>query len=218
MSNYVALYRAYRPNSFNDLVGQDHIKTTIMNAIKLEKVAHAYLLSGPRGTGKTTVAKIIGKGVNCLAPLSNGEPCQKCANCSDINNNKFADILEFDAASNNGVEEIRQIRDQVHLAPVTGKYKVYIIDEVHMLSNSAFNALLKTLEEPPAHVIFILATTDPQKVPKTIISRCQQFEFRNIPLQAMIDRLKFISHDQGIRITDEALHLISQLAEGVALK
>ncbi|PGL81105.1 DNA polymerase III subunit gamma/tau [Bacillus sp. AFS054943] len=214
MSNYVALYRAYRPNSFNDLVGQDHIKTTIMNAIKLEKVAHAYLLSGPRGTGKTTVAKIIGKGVNCLAPLSNGEPCQKCANCSDINNNKFTDILEFDAASNNGVEEIRQIRDQVHLAPVTGKYKVYIIDEVHMLSNSAFNALLKTLEEPPAHVIFILATTDPQKVPKTIISRCQQFEFRNIPLQAMIDRLKFISHDQGIRITDEALHLISQLAEG----
>ena len=163
MSNYVALYRAYRPNSFNDLVGQDHIKTTIMNAIKLEKVAHAYLLSGPRGTGKTTVAKIIGKGVNCLTPLNNGEPCQKCANCSDINNNKFADILEFDAASNNGVEEIRQIRDQVHLSPVTGKYKVYIIDEVHMLSNSAFNALLKTLEEPPAHVIFILATTDPQK-------------------------------------------------------
>ncbi|PGL27747.1 hypothetical protein CN941_27000 [Bacillus cereus] len=131
-----------------------------------------------------------------------------------MNNNKFADILEFDAASNNRVEEIRQIRDQVHLAPVTGKYKVYIIDEVHMLSNSAFNALLKTLEEPPAHVIFILATTDPQKVPKTIISRCQQFELRNIPLQAMIERLKFISHNQGIRITDEALHLISQLAEG----
>ena len=210
---YVALYRAYRPQKFSEVVGQSHIVKTLQNAIKMNKVAHAYLFCGPRGTGKTTLAKIMAKAMNC----ENGptiEPCCECEICKGITQGIVSDVIEIDAASNNGADDIRAIRDTVKFLPSQGKYKVYIIDEVHMLSSAAFNALLKTLEEPPAHVIFILATTEPYKLPNTILSRCQRFDFQTISVDDMLKRLRLVANEEKISITDEALYQIAQSAEG----
>ncbi len=210
---YKALYRTYRPNSFEEIAGQEHITRTFKNALKNNKIAHAYLFSGPRGTGKTTIAKIVAKAVNCEhAPVS--EPCNECDICKGIDNNSVTDVIEIDAASNNGVDEIREIRDKVKYLPGLGKYKVYIIDEVHMLSTGAFNALLKTLEEPPKHVIFILATTEPHKIPATIHSRCQRFDFRGISVPDIISRLNTIIEEEHIGIETEAIKVIAEAAEG----
>ena len=210
---YKALYRTYRPKDFDEVAGQEHITKTFKNALVNNKLSHAYLFSGPRGTGKTSVAKIIAKAVNCeQAPVSN--PCNTCDICQGIDKNNIHDVVEIDAASNNGVDEIREIRDKVKYLPGVGKYKVYIIDEVHMLSTGAFNALLKTLEEPPKHVIFILATTEPHKIPSTIHSRCQRFDFRGISKQDMVTHLNEIIDKEAIAIEPEAVDLICEAAEG----
>ena len=209
--SYLALYRKYRPTDFNSVYGQEEVVTVIKNAIFSNKISHAYLFCGPRGTGKTTIAKIIAKLVNC-EHLENGEPCGKCYNCENFMNSN--DIVEIDAASNNGVDEIREIRDKINLVPSNAKYKVYIIDEVHMLTTQAFNALLKTLEEPPAHVIFILATTEPHKIPLTIASRCQKFRFSKINDSLIADRLKEIAGFENIEIDNDALFEIARLADG----
>ena len=211
MMSYLALYRKYRPADFNSVYGQEEVVTVIKNAIFSNKISHAYLFCGPRGTGKTTIAKIIAKLVNC-EHLENGEPCGKCYNCDNFMNSN--DIVEIDAASNNGVDEIREIRDKINLVPSNAKYKVYIIDEVHMLTTQAFNALLKTLEEPPAHVIFILATTEPHKIPLTIASRCQKFRFSKINDNLIADRLKEIAGFENIEIDNDALFEIARLADG----
>jgi DNA polymerase-3 subunit gamma/tau len=210
---YTALYRVYRPQTFQDVVGQAHVTTTLRNALREGRLSHAYLFNGPRGTGKTSAAKIMAKAVNCEQP-QDGEPCNQCATCLAITDGSVTDVLEIDAASNRGVEEIRDIRDKVKFAPSDVKYKVYIIDEVHMLTTEAFNALLKTLEEPPSHVLFILATTEPHKLPATIISRCQRFDFHRIPLKEMVKRLQYICQAQGIEAEEQALHLVAKLAEG----
>jgi DNA polymerase-3 subunit gamma/tau len=211
---YQALYRKYRPTNFIELIGQNHIKQTIQNALKLAKFSHAYMFTGPRGTGKTTIAKLIATSLNCENLNNEGEPCNECSQCKAIRGNSHADVLEIDAASNNGVEQIREIREQVAYAPGTGKYKVYIIDKVHMLSTGAFNALLKTLEEPPKHVIFILATTDVHKIPATIISRCQRFDFRRIGPRDIIERLRHVAIKEEVKIEEEALQLLGMLAQG----
>lgn len=208
---YKALYRTYRPICFEDVAGQSHIVKTLQNAIEQNKIAHAYLFCGPRGTGKTSIAKIFAKTVNCTGEK---RPCRKCDNCLSMEQNNHPDIIEIDAASNNGVEEVRSLIEKVKYAPLKGKYKVYIIDEVHMMSPSAFNALLKTIEEPPAHVIFILATTEPHKVLPTIISRCQRFDFAKVPEKEMTQRIRYILDEEQIRCEDEVIRIVTQLADG----
>jgi len=211
--SYKALYRTYRPQTFGDVTGQEVVVKTLQNAIKNNKISHAYLFSGPRGTGKTSVARIFAKALNCT-DLQNNEPCDKCISCQEISQGYNPDVIEIDAASNNGVDEIRDIREKVKFLPSGSKYKVYIIDEVHMLSGGAFNALLKTLEEPPKHAIFILATTEPQKLPATIISRCQRFEFKALSVNEINERLKSICELENVDITEAALNSISESAEG----
>lgn len=209
--SYLALYRKYRPIDFDSVYGQEEVVTVIHNAIVNNKISHAYLFSGPRGTGKTTIAKIIARLVNCQH-LIDSKPCGKCYNCVNFNNSN--DVVEIDAASNNGVDEIRELRDKINLVPSNSKYKVYIIDEVHMLTNQAFNALLKTLEEPPSHVIFILATTEPSKIPLTIASRCQKFRFSKISDDKIVDRLREIAKMENIEVTDDALYEIARISDG----
>ena len=210
---YQALYRKWRPQKFEDMVGQTAVTKTLKNAIIHHKTSHAYLFTGPRGTGKTSAAKIFAKAINCLNP-KDGEPCNDCLLCKGITEGTIGDVIEIDAASNNGVEEIRDIRDKARYAPTQATYKVYIIDEVHMLSTGAFNALLKTLEEPPKNVIFILATTEPHKIPATIISRTQRFDFRRITNDEIIQRLRYILEQEGIAYEEEALSVIARCANG----
>jgi len=212
--SYTALYRKFRPIAFSEMVGQEHITKTLKNQILADRIGHAYLFSGGRGTGKTTAAKIMARAVNCINPNEDGEPCNECAICKEILNGSLTDVVEMDAASNNSVEDVRLIRDEVNFLPTTAKYRVYIIDEVHMLSTGAFNALLKTLEEPPEHVKFILATTEPQKLPATILSRCQRFDFKRIAIEDIIKRLEIICKENNIKINEEALKMIAVLAEG----
>lgn len=210
--SYVALYRKYRPNNFNDLIGQNAVTSIIKNEILNNKVSHAYLFSGPRGTGKTSAAKIIAKMVNCYNLSPDGVPCGTCSSCLNFYNS--SDVVEIDAASNNGVDEIRELRDKVNLVPTYGKYKVYIIDEVHMLTNQAFNALLKTLEEPPKHIIFILATTEFSKIPDTVVSRCQKFQFSRFSTNEIVERLVYIASKENISIDREILVEIARLSNG----
>ena len=210
---YTALYRNFRPLKFSDMVGQEHITKTLRNQVMSGRVGHAYLFNGGRGTGKTTSAKILARVVNCLNPVE-GEPCNECEICKEILDGSLTDIVEMDAASNNGVDDIRSIREEVNFLPTKAKYRVYIIDEVHMLSTGAFNALLKTLEEPPTHVKFILATTEPQKLPTTILSRCQRFDFKKIPENDIIKRLKIICESSDIKVDEDALKIMAVLSEG----
>lgn len=211
--SYQALYRVWRPQRFDEIVGQEVVTTTLKNALITNQTSHAYLFAGPRGTGKTSAAKIFAKAINCHY-LKDGEPCNECETCKAITNGQMNDVIEIDAASNNGVEEIRDIRDKAKYAPTQADYKVYIIDEVHMLSTGAFNALLKTLEEPPANVVFILATTEPHKIPLTIISRTQRFDFRRISAQESFNRMKFILEQKDVKYDENALWVIAKAAEG----
>ena len=210
---YTALYRKFRPLNFSEMVGQEHITRTLKNQIIANRVGHAYLFNGGRGTGKTSAAKILARAINCLNP-KDGEPCNECEICKGAISGSLTDIVEMDAASNNSVEDIRSIREEVNFLPTKAKYRVYIIDEVHMLSTGAFNALLKTLEEPPEHVKFILATTEPQKLPATILSRCQRFDFKKISNEDIIKRLEIVCKESNIEITKEALQIIATLSEG----
>lgn len=210
---YQALYRKYRPRVFEDVVGQEHITTTLRNQVKEGKCAHAYLFTGSRGTGKTTCSKILAKAVNCLSP-ADGDPCGECELCVGIDGGSVLDVVEIDAASNNGVDNIRELREEANFTPVKAGYRVYIIDEAHMLSVGAFNALLKIMEEPPSHVLFILATTEVHKVPATIVSRCQRFDFRRIPSELIAQRLAFVAKQEGITLDGEAALFIARLADG----
>ena len=210
---YTALYRKFRPLNFSEMVGQEHITRTLKNQIIANRVGHAYLFNGGRGTGKTSAAKILARAINCLNP-KDGEPCNECEICKGAISGSLTDIVEMDAASNNSVEDIRSIREEVNFLPTKAKYRVYIIDEVHMLSTGAFNALLKTLEEPPEHVKFILATTEPQKLPATILSRCQRFDFKKISNGDIIKRLEIVCKESNIEITKEALQIVATLSEG----
>ena len=211
---YTALYRAERPEVFDEILGQEHIVKILRHQIASDTVGHAYLFCGTRGTGKTTTARILAKGVNCTSPDVEGRPCGECANCKAISQGNFMDVIEIDAASNNGVENIRELRESVKYPPAIGRRKVYIIDEVHMLSTGAFNALLKTLEEPPENVMFILATTEPQKLPATILSRCLKFDFKRVPQSLIMDGMKRICSDRGVEISDGALRLVANCADG----
>jgi len=211
--SYTALYRKWRPNDFTDVKGQDHIVTTLKNQIKADRIGHAYLFCGTRGTGKTTIAKILAKAVNCERPVD-GSPCNECETCKSITAGTSMNVIEIDAASNNGVDNIREIRDEVQYSPTSGKYKVYIIDEVHMLSIGAFNALLKTLEEPPAYVIFILATTEAHKIPITILSRCQRYDFKRISIDTITERLSELMISEKVNVEEKALRYIAKAADG----
>ena len=210
---YTALYRKFRPLTFGEIVGQDHITRTLKNQLISNRVGHAYLFNGCRGTGKTSAAKILARAVNCLNP-KDGEPCNECEICKAAISGSLTDIVEMDAASNNSVEDIRLIRDEVNFLPTLAKYRVYIIDEVHMLSTGAFNALLKTLEEPPAHVKFILATTEPQKLPATILSRCQRFDFKKLSNENIVKRLNIVCEESNLKVEENALKIIASLSEG----
>ena len=211
---HITLYRKYRPTSFSEISGENEIVKSLKLSLKNKATSHAYLFSGPRGTGKTTTARLIAKGVNCLDLTDNGEPCNKCKNCISINEGRFSDLIEIDAASNRSIDEIRALKEKINYQPVEGLKKVYIIDEAHMLTKEAFNALLKTLEEPPSHVIFILATTELEKILPTIISRCQRYDFKSLELNEMTDRLKFILNEEGIEMTDEVFPLIHENSSG----
>ncbi|MBI2634876.1 DNA polymerase III subunit gamma/tau [Candidatus Peregrinibacteria bacterium] len=210
----IALYRKYRPHNFDNLVGQDHIKTTLINALQTGRVSHAYLFAGPRGTGKTSTARLIAKALNCTNLEKEHEPCNTCEFCMDINEGRLIDVIEIDAASNRGIDEVRDLKEKINFSPTRAKIKVYIIDEVHMMTKEAFNALLKTLEEPPTHVYFILATTEIHKLPETIISRCQRFDFRRISHKALLTRLSYICQKENIAADDRALDAISKYVEG----
>ncbi|AZQ62174.1 DNA polymerase III subunit gamma/tau [Flammeovirga pectinis] len=214
MENFVVSARKYRPNTFQSVVGQEHITNTLKNAVMSNHLAQAFLFCGPRGVGKTTNARILAKTINCDTPTEDGNPCNTCNSCTSFNNNASLNIVELDAASNNSVEDIRNLIEQVRYAPQPGKKKVYIIDEVHMLSTAAFNAFLKTLEEPPAYAIFILATTEKHKILPTILSRCQIFDFNRITVKDIVKQLKDIADQEGIQTDDDALHLIAQKADG----
>ncbi len=210
---YVAIPRKYRPKKFSEVTGQEYITETLRNAIKSGRFAHAYIFAGPRGVGKTTTARIVAKALNCENP-NDGEPCNQCPNCLAISKGSFPDVIEIDAATNRGIDQIRELRESVHYAPAKGKKKIYIIDEFHMLTKEAFNALLKTLEEPPEHIVFILATTEIDKIPPTILSRCQKFVFRKIPKELMVKTLKEICQKEGVDYEEEALYLIATASEG----
>lgn len=211
--SYMALYRKFRPTEFGDVKGQEHIVTTLKNQIKAERIGHAYLFCGTRGTGKTTIAKILAKAVNCEHPID-GNPCNECEMCKAINQQNSMNVIEIDAASNNGVDNIREIVEEVQYSPTQGKYKVYIIDEVHMLSTGAFNALLKTLEEPPSYVIFILATTEAHKIPITILSRCQRYDFKRITIDTIAARLRELTDKEGIAAEEKAIRYVAKAADG----
>jgi DNA polymerase III subunit gamma/tau len=209
-----ALYRKWRPASWDQVIGQEHVIQTLQNALAAGRVAHAYLFAGPRGTGKTTTARLLAKAVNCLDESLANRPCNQCAHCQAVNQGRFLDLIEIDAASNTSVEDVRNLRDKINFSPNQGRYKVYIVDEVHMLSTAAFNALLKTLEEPPSHAIFILATTEVHKIPATVLSRCQRHEFRRIPVNEIVSTLKILAKSEKIQIDEEALVLVARQATG----
>ncbi len=209
-----ALYRKWRPLQWDEVVGQQHIVQTLTNAVRADRVGHAYLFAGPRGTGKTTIARIIAKAVNCLDEDPAKRPCNECEHCTAVNENRFLDLIEIDAASNTSVDDVRDLRDKINFSPTQGKFKIYIIDEVHMLSTAAFNALLKTLEEPPPHAIFVLATTEIHKIPATVLSRCQRHEFRRVPVDEIVGQLKRISKEEKIKVEDDALMLIARQSAG----
>jgi len=199
-----ALYRKWRPAQWDEVIGQQHVVQTLRNAIAADRVAHAFLFAGPRGTGKTTTARLLAKAVNCLDAELSKRPCNVCAHCQAVNQGRFMDLIEIDAASNTSVEDVRNLRDKINFSPNQGRFKVYIVDEVHMLSTAAFNALLKTLEEPPSHAIFILATTEVHKIPATVLSRCQRHEFRRIPVNEIVANLKTLAEGEGIEVQPEA--------------
>jgi len=209
-----ALYRKWRPKTWDEVLGQEHVVTTLRNAVRGDRVGHAYLFAGPRGTGKTTTARLLAKAVNCLDPDTAARPCNQCAHCQAVNEGRFLDLIEIDAASNTGVEDIRELRDRINFSPNQGRCKVYIIDEVHMLSTAAFNALLKTLEEPPPHAVFILATTEVHRIPATVLSRCQRHEFRRIPLTRIIAYLQTQAQREGLQVDQEAFESIARHATG----
>ncbi|HIE57678.1 MAG TPA: DNA polymerase III subunit gamma/tau, partial [Anaerolineales bacterium] len=209
-----ALYRKWRPQTWDTVIGQEHIIHTLRNAIVANRVAHAYLFAGPRGTGKTTTARLLAKAVNCLDENLTARPCNQCEHCQAVNHGRFLDLIEIDAASNTSVEDVRDLRDKINFSPNQGRFKVYIIDEVHMLSTAAFNALLKTLEEPPAHAIFVLATTEVHKIPATVLSRCQRHEFRRIPVPDIVSTLEKLAESENIQADPEALTLIARQATG----